>query len=133
METLLLTVSPLWTYDPVCMETASQASIREAFGLVVRFTLRPGQEEPFDELVAQTVAQIARHEPGTLLYLSHAVDGEPQTRVFYELYRDHDAFVAHEQQPHVRHFLAERAHHVERVTVDRLSPAAYAGIGDAPT
>lgn len=133
METLLLTVDPPRTYDPVCMETAPQASIREAFGLVVRFTLRPGHEKPFDELVAQTVAKIAQHEPGTLLYLSHAVDGEPQTRVFYELYRDRDAFTAHEEQPHVRHFLAERARHVERFEVDRLSPAACAGIGDTQT
>jgi quinol monooxygenase YgiN len=115
------------------VNTAAQASISEAFGLVVRFTIRVGHERQFDDLVAATVAEIARHEPGTLLYLSHAVDGEPQTRIFYELYRDQSAFKAHEVQAHVRHFLAERERHVEHFEVDRLSPSAYAGIGGAET
>ena len=113
------------------VDTAAQASISEAFGLIVRFTLRPGHERQFDDLAATTVAEIAQHEPGTLLYVSHAVEGEPQTRIFYELYRDQAAFKAHEHQPHVRHFLAAREAHVERFEVDRLSPVAYAGIGRA--
>src|SRR5262249_54421845 len=57
------------------------------FGLVVRFTVRPGSETAFDELTAETVAEVRRHEPGTVLYLCHEVDGAPQERIFYELYR----------------------------------------------
>jgi len=129
MKILRLTGKPARTCDPVGVDTAAQASISEAFGLIVRFTLQPGHEEQFDDLAAVTVAEIAQHEPGTLLYVSHTVEDEPQTRIFYELYRDHAAFEAHEQQPHVRHFLAAREAHVERFEVDRLSLAAYAGIG----
>jgi hypothetical protein len=33
--------------------------------------------------------------------------------VFYELYRDRAAFAEHEEQPHVKHFLSERAQHLE--------------------
>jgi quinol monooxygenase YgiN len=117
----------------VHVNTAAQASISEAFGLVVRFTIRAGHEQQFDDLVAATVAEIAGREPGTLLYLTHTVEGEPLTRIFYELYRDRAAFEAHETQAHVRHFLAERDHHVERFDVDWLSPSAFAGIGGAPT
>jgi quinol monooxygenase YgiN len=131
MKTLRLTVNPAQTCDPVGVDTAAQASISEAFGLIVRFTLRQGHERRFDDLAATTVDEIAQYEPGTLLYVSHTVDDEPRTRIFYELYRDQAAFKAHEHQPHVRHFLAAREAHVESFEVDRLSPLAYAGIGGA--
>ncbi|WP_245641937.1 putative quinol monooxygenase [Nonomuraea candida] len=47
----------------------------------------------------------ARHEPGTIVYASHRVDGQPLQRIFYELYRDRDAFDAHEQTEQSRRFL----------------------------
>lgn len=82
-------------------------------------------------MVATTVAAIVRHEPGTLLYVSHTVEDEPQLRIFYELYRDRAAFDSHEQQAHVRHFLAEREPLVETFAVDWLHPTAQAGIAGA--
>jgi quinol monooxygenase YgiN len=99
------------------------------FGLVVRFLIRAGHERQFDELVAQTLAGIRDHEPGTLVYASHAVEGEPRTRVFYELYRDRAAFDVHESQDHVRHFLAARDEHVESFTVDFLDLLIAKGVG----
>jgi quinol monooxygenase YgiN len=103
------------------------------FGLVVRFLIKTGHERQFDELVAQTLAGIRDREPGTLVYASHAVHGEPRMRVFYELYRDRAAFDAHESQDHVRHFLAARGEHVESFTVDFLDlvDAKGAGTGGA--
>jgi quinol monooxygenase YgiN len=100
------------------------------FGLVVRFELKAGHERPFDELVAVTLAGIRDREPATLVYASHAVPGEPRTRVFYELYRDRAAFEAHESQDHVRHFLAARDEHVESFTVDVLDLVDAKGAGD---
>jgi quinol monooxygenase YgiN len=76
--------------------------------LVVRFDLRPGSELAFDSLVASIVARIRSEEPGTFLYLCHRVEAEPTARIFYELYRDREAFQAHEEQPHVKAFHAER-------------------------
>jgi quinol monooxygenase YgiN len=78
------------------------------FALVVRFDLRPGTESEFDRLVEMTTARIRAEEPGTLLYLCHTVQGAPGARVFYELYRDHDAFLAHEVAAHVKEFHAKR-------------------------
>ncbi len=78
------------------------------FALVVRFDLRPGSEAEFDHLVEAATARIRAEESGTLLYLCHRVQGEPGARVFYELYRDHQAFQAHEVAQHVKDFHAQR-------------------------
>jgi quinol monooxygenase YgiN len=92
------------------------------FGLVVRFTCKDeASAQAFDELVAATIEQIQQHEPGTLVYASHKVDGEPLLRIFYELYRDRAAFDAHEQQEHTKHFLSSRDLYVESVEVDWLT------------
>jgi quinol monooxygenase YgiN len=90
------------------------------FALVVRFTLKAGHEDSFDDLVRDLLPQIKEHEPGTLVYAVHTVDGHPDERMFYEQYADRDAFAAHEQQPHVQEFLAEREQHLEAVEVDFL-------------
>ena len=91
------------------------------FGLVVKFTLKPGHEDAFDQLVSDTLPGIRDREPGTLIYTCHRVHDAPSERVFYELYRDQEAFDAHGQQPHVQRFLAERDQHLERVEVDFLT------------
>jgi len=78
------------------------------FTLVVRFDLVPETADEFDRLVAATGNEIRAVEDGTLVYACHGVDGEPNARVFYEVYRDRAAFEEHERQPHVRHFLSER-------------------------
>jgi quinol monooxygenase YgiN len=54
------------------------------------------------------VARIRDEEPGTLLYLCHRVQGEPHTRVFYEVCADRAGFEAHERQTYVRAFLDQR-------------------------
>jgi quinol monooxygenase YgiN len=90
----------------------------KGFGLVVRFALRDElAAEQFDALVARTTPEIAAREPGTLTYVVHTVPAEPLIRVFYELYADRAAFDAHEEQPHTRHFLAEREQYLSGVEV----------------
>jgi len=92
------------------------------FGLSVRFTCKDTESaKGFDALVAETVPQIKQHEPGTLVYAVHAVEGKPLERIFYELYRDRAAFDAHEGQPHTRRMLAERERFLSSVEVDFLT------------
>ena len=70
------------------------------FGLCVRFTCKDeASAEAYDRLVAETIEAIKTDEPGTLVYASHLVDGQPLQRIFYELYRDKAAFDAHEAAP----------------------------------
>jgi quinol monooxygenase YgiN len=102
------------------------------FGLVVRFELRNEEAAAdFDALVARTLPAIRECEPGTLAYLVHTVPGEPNSRVFYELYADQAAFEAHEQQPHTRHFLAEREQYLVSVQVTFLQAEHGKGLPSA--
>ncbi len=102
------------------------------FGLVVRFTLKDGATADFDRLMEMTVPEIHRHEPGTLVYAVHQVDGEPNTRIFYELYRDRAAFDEHERQEHTRRFLAERERYLSGPPqVDFLALQTAAGAVEA--
>jgi quinol monooxygenase YgiN len=79
------------------------------FGLVVHFTCADeAAAAGFDQLATETVELIRRHEPGTLVYAVHRIEGHPRVRVFYELYRDRAAFDEHERQAHTRRFLISR-------------------------
>jgi quinol monooxygenase YgiN len=98
------------------------------FGLTVRFTCRDEDSaRRFDELVARTLPEIERLEPGTLIYAVHTVEGQPLQRMFYELYRDRDAFSAHEEQAHTRRFLTERDQYLTGKDVDFLTLQAAKG------
>ncbi|MFJ1454895.1 putative quinol monooxygenase [Nocardia sp. N2S4-5] len=99
------------------------------FALVVRFDLQDAAKaDGFDQLVAETVDGITRHEAGTLVYSTHVVEGEPLARVFYEVYRDRAAFDDHERQPHTKHFLSERDRYVSSARVEFLTPVAAKGL-----
>lgn len=99
------------------------------FALVVRFELADAaRAAEFDRLVEETGRGIAAHEPGTLVYATHRVDGAPLARVFYEVYRDRDAFEEHERRPHTRRFLAERDRYVTSARVEFLTPATAKGL-----
>ena len=105
------------------------------FGLVVRFNLKGGSGPAFDKLTDETLAAIRTAEPGTLVYACHEVDGDVDARVFYELYQDRAAFDAHEEQPHVQRFLAEREDYLAGPPrVEFLSLRGAAGVPsiDAP-
>ncbi len=102
--------------------------MEDPFGLVVRFALKPGVGEAFDRLASETIEQIRAHEPGTLLYVAHRVEGDLDARLFYELYRDQAAFEDHEAQPHTRRFLAERDQYLISFDVAGLSLVVGKGI-----
>ncbi len=86
--------------------------LSDGYALVVRFALRPGHTDAFDALTEETVAAIRASESGTLMYVIHRDPASPDVRVFYELYRDVEAFDEHERMPHVQRFLTGRADHL---------------------
>jgi quinol monooxygenase YgiN len=99
------------------------------FGLCVRFTCKDeASAEAYDQLVAETIEGIRAHEPGTVVYASHKVEGEPLQRIFYELYEDEAAFKAHGEAPHTRRYLSERDQYLASTEVDRLALQVAKGI-----
>jgi len=98
------------------------------FALCVRFTCKDqASAEAHDRLVAETIEAIKSDEPGTLVYASHLVEGQPLQRIFYELYQDRAAFEAHEAAPHTRRYLAERDQYLSATEVDWLTLQAGKG------
>lgn len=99
------------------------------FGLMVRFTCNDEEAAAaFDDLVARTGEQIKAHEPGTLVYTVHRVEGRPLERIFYELYRDRDAFDVHESQDYVMEFLSAREQYLSSTEVDKLDLMSGKGV-----
>ena len=100
------------------------------FGLFVRFTCKDeAAAEAYDKLVAETIEAIKTDEPGTLVYASHVVEGQPLQRIFYELYRDRAAFEAHEAAPHTRRYLEARDQYLASTEVDWLTLQTGKGTG----
>lgn len=99
------------------------------YALVVRFELNDDESAAgFDQLVEETGRGIADHEPGTLVYATHRVQDAPLARVFYELYRDREAFEEHERQPHTLRFLAERNQFIASTRVEFVTPVTSKGL-----
>lgn len=99
------------------------------FALVVRFDCRDEVAAArFDELTAEVVQQITEREPGTLVYATHSVEDAPLSRVFYEVYRDHDAFETHEVADHVQRFHAQKNPLLIGTRVELLSPGSSTGL-----
>ena len=100
------------------------------FGLFVRFTCKDeASAGAYDRLVAETIEAIKTDEPGTLVYASHLVEGQPLQRIFYELYKDKAAFEAHEAASHTRRYLAERGQYLASTDVDWLTLQTGKGTG----
>lgn len=110
-----------WSGKQAAIQVAAAPRRVHMFGLMVRFTCKDETSAAaFDQLVSETIEAIRQHEPATIVYASHRVDGEPLQRIFYELYRDRAAFDAHEQTEHTKRFLAAREHLLNSVEVDWL-------------
>jgi quinol monooxygenase YgiN len=93
------------------------------FILVVRFELPDAAAaRAFDALTAEAVPLIRAHEPGTLVYDPHTVEGAPLARIFYEVYRDREAHAEHERQPHTERFLTALRALVTETRVEVLFP-----------
>jgi quinol monooxygenase YgiN len=74
----------------------------------------------FDTLTAKVFQQVSDHEPGTLVFASHGVEGQPLTRVFYEIYRDQAGANIHARSEPLRELLARQNSLVAGVQIEHL-------------
>ena len=70
----------------------------------VRMKFRSDDRQKVAELLT-TLAQASRKEPGCVHYIPHTVDGEPDTVVIYEQYKDQAAVDAHRTSPHFKEYV----------------------------
>jgi quinol monooxygenase YgiN len=97
----------------------------------VRFTCKDDASAwAYDRLAEELVEGVRAHEPGTVVYAVHRVEGQPLQRIHYELYRDRAAFEAHEAAPHTRRYLAERDAYLASTEVDWLTLQTGKGADD---
>ena len=69
----------------------------------VRMRFAPQDREDISELLRQ-LTEATRNEPGCVSYIPHRVEGDPDTVLIYEQYRDAAAVDAHRQSPHFKKF-----------------------------
>jgi quinol monooxygenase YgiN len=50
------------------------------------------------------LAEASRQEPGCVSYVPHQVEGDPDTVVIYEQYKDSKAMTAHRETPHFKQY-----------------------------
>jgi quinol monooxygenase YgiN len=93
---------------PPPMEPVVPGSKEDLFGQIAIYTLLEDRVEDFDRLTKHVVKQVRSHEPGTLVYIVHAVPSAPMQRILYEVYSDRDAYETHRSQPYVISFESER-------------------------
>ncbi len=54
--------------------------------------------------ILRNLAIASRKEPGCVSYVPHHVDGDPETVLIYEQYRDQEAVDAHRASPHFEQY-----------------------------
>ncbi len=83
------------------------------YHLTGKWTILPGNEEKATNALKQLALDVQKNEPGTLLYIIHTPNFEekslpiapPGHIVFFEIYKDKDAFKAHITGPYFTNFI----------------------------
>jgi len=91
----------------------------------------PGRRAELLDLLRELVDAAATDEPGTLVYVMHEADDDPDVVVSYELFADEDALEAHKASPVVAAVMPRLGALVAEGSFRRLNPAAATGLPDA--
>jgi len=70
---------------------------------LVRMTFAPEDRAELAEILRE-LATASRQEPGCVTYVPHLVEGDPDTVLIYEQYRDAGALEAHGQSAHFKKY-----------------------------
>ncbi len=92
----------------------------ELFGQITIYTLVDDKIEAFDRITERVVAQVRGREPGTLVFIAHAVPSVPNQRILYQVYRSRAAYQRHLAQPYVEQFDRDRRPYVLATNVVEL-------------
>ncbi len=65
----------------------------------VRMRFAPEDHDDIERILRE-LTRFSRHEPGCVSYIPHFIDGDANTVLIYEQYRDEAAVEAHRASPH---------------------------------
>ncbi len=70
---------------------------------IVRFKFAPEDRAEVAEMM-RLLAAASRREPGCVSYIPHQVEGDPDTVLIYEQYRDEQALAEHRETEHFKKY-----------------------------
>ena len=82
------------------------------------------------DLLRELVDAAAADEPGTLVYVMHEADDDPDVVVSYELFADEDALEAHKASPVVAAVTPRLGALVAEGSFRRINPTLATGLPD---
>jgi quinol monooxygenase YgiN len=91
---------------------------------------RPGRRAELLDLLRELVDAAATDEPGTLVYVMHEVEDDPDVVVSYELFADEDALEEHKASAVVAAVMPRLGALVADGSFRRLNPALATGLPD---
>lgn len=78
------------------LRVEKQRSGLELLTLLATLKVKPGKEVEVAEICTQLVKEVLAKEKDCLMYIPHVVKNDPTEIVFFEKYKDKEAFKAHE-------------------------------------
>ena len=90
----------------------------------------PGRRAELLDLLRELVDAAATNEPGTLVYVMHEADDDPDVVVSYELFADEDALEAHKASRAVASVMPRLGPLVAEGSFRRINPALATGLPD---
>jgi quinol monooxygenase YgiN len=76
--------------------------------IVARWRPREGAEEEIAAILRELAPKI-RSEPGNVSFTAHRAADDPNDILLYEVYRSNQAFDAHRETEHFKHYVLGRA------------------------
>lgn len=76
--------------------------------LAVTWTAKPGNEDTVRGIL-ERLGEASRQEPGCVTYTTHVNPENPREFFIYEMYRDADGLLAHQETDHFKELVLEKA------------------------
>jgi len=84
------------------------------FALVVKFKIKKGKEKDAVPLFRKAMENVRQNEDDTLVYDMHFNPSDSSEIMFYERYKNRDAWaVTHVSQPYIKELLADLADYLD--------------------
>jgi quinol monooxygenase YgiN len=83
------------------LATAADTDSGKTITQLAKFKLNTEKEAEAIQTLKDLCAAVEKTEPGVLIYLCHRSAKKPDEVVFFEVYRDEEAYKAHGKSPHL--------------------------------